>query len=85
MTARGRPPLGARHADKLEGSEQASERLGLILRTISGEVTVAEACALLEVSEAHFHRLRDQALQGALAALEPKPPGRPPEPVDPLL
>jgi hypothetical protein len=74
---RGRPPKGAEHALSVEGSDEAKERLALILRTVSGEVTVSQACAQLQVSEAHFHRLRERALQGAAAALESKPVGRP--------
>ena len=32
----------------------------------------------LGVTESHFHRLREKALEGAAAALEPRPAGRPP-------
>ena len=36
-----------------------------------------EACAQLEVGEVRFNQLRQEALQGALATIEPKPAGRP--------
>jgi hypothetical protein len=48
-----------------------------ILETVSGQKTIPEACAELEIGEAMFHRIRDQALAAALEALQPKPMGRP--------
>ena len=57
---------------------EAKERLERILKTLNGELTVAEASAELGVSEAHFHRLRKRALAGAVEALEARPAGRPP-------
>ena len=85
-TTRGRPPRGAAHAQRADGSAAAKERLTLILKTLSGERTVAQAAAQLGVTETHFHRLRERALQGAAEALEPRPSGRPragPQAVDP--
>jgi hypothetical protein len=82
MKRRGRPGLGVRHADALDGSGDAKERLALILETVTGERSVADAAAALDVSEAHFHRLRERALQGAVQALEPRPSGRPAAVVD---
>ena len=76
---KGRPSLGPALADKVEGSEQAKERLKLILQTIAGELSVADACKQLGLSEARFHELRQQWMQDACAALEPKPLGRPKE------
>lgn len=78
MARRGRPPLKAAHARRVEGSAEAKERLELILETLSGERSVADACEALGVSEAHFHRLRERALSGAAEALEARPAGRPP-------
>lgn len=77
MTLRGRPSLGVGHVDRLEGDLLTKERLQTILRVLGGELRVTDACATLGVSEAQFHRLRERALQGALTALEPRPPGRP--------
>ena len=77
--SRGRPPSGPSLADKVEGSEQAKERLKVILQTISGEVSIPDACAKLGLSEARFHELRQEWMQAACSALEPKPVGRPKE------
>jgi len=73
----GRPPDGVRHVDRLEGPRAQKERLRVILETLTGERSVAEACEVLGVSMARFHALRRQALQGALEALAPRPRGRP--------
>lgn len=74
---RGRPPLGAGHVDGLDGSESSKERLRLILETLSGELTIAQACDQLGIGETRYHKLRREALSGALDALEPRAPGRP--------
>jgi hypothetical protein len=63
--------------DKLEGSDLAKRRVKVVLETISGEKTVAEACKALGIGEARFHELRARVLAGALAASEPGRPGRP--------
>lgn len=76
--ARGRKALGPRKALRMEGSDEAKRRLRVILETIAGRWTVADACRELGISEARFHQLRDGALKGALGALEPGPVGRPP-------
>lgn len=77
---RGRLALGAGHVHKFQASEQAKTRLELILQTLSGEKTIEDACLALSISEAAFHKLRDQTLAAALANLEPKPKGRPRKP-----
>jgi transposase-like protein len=68
--------------DGADGSDEAKQRLRAILRTLSGELSVSEACAQLGVSEPHFHRLRRDALTGAAEALEPRPAGRPAQQLD---
>lgn len=73
----GRPPRGWNHIDDLEGPETLKQRLRVILETVGGERTVREACEALQVSEARFHALRLQVLEGALASLTPGRPGRP--------
>jgi hypothetical protein len=83
MARRGRPPKGAELVDSLGGEELARSRLKVILRTLSGELSVQQACAELGVGESRFHELRSQALGGALAGLEPKSAGRKPTPVPP--
>jgi uncharacterized small protein (DUF1192 family) len=59
-------------------SPEAKHRLRVILRTIAGEMTVAEACAELGIGESRFHALRKDVLTRAAEALEPRPAGRPP-------
>ena len=83
MSRRGRKPLGAEHVTQLAGSETACERLSLIMRALAGELSVPDACAALGIGESRFHQLRQEALQGALEALEPRPTGRPPQPPAP--
>jgi hypothetical protein len=82
MERRGRPGLGVDHVDRADGSDEAKQRLKAILQTLSGALSVSEACALLGVSEPHFARLRERALSGAAEALEPRPAGRPAEVLD---
>jgi hypothetical protein len=75
-----RPNKGILHVESLEGDEASKRRLRAVLATISGELSVEEACALLCVSPSRFHELREEALSGALEALSPRPAGRPPAP-----
>ena len=51
--------------------------------TITGQMTVPEACEQLGVGESRFHDLRHQTLQATLEALEPRPLGRPAKPISP--
>jgi transposase-like protein len=83
MERRGRPGLGTEHVERVESSDETKQRLKVILQTLSGELSVVEACEKLGVSEPHFHRLRERALTGAAEALEPRPAGRPAEVVEP--
>ena len=72
-----RPPEGVGHVDRLDGPEELKWRLRVLLDTLAGRVSVAQACEELGVSESRLHELRRQALVGALGALMPKPSGRP--------
>ena len=72
-----RPPEGVGHVDRLDGPEDLKRRLRVLLETLSGRVSVAQACEELGVSESRLHELRREALEGALGALMPKPAGRP--------
>lgn len=83
MSKRGRPPERLRHVDKLEGDATSKERLKVILRTLFGELSVEAACCELGLSEARFHALRQQVLEGAVKSLEPGPVGRPPKRISP--
>jgi len=63
--------------DKFTGSEEAKEKLKVIVGTLTGERTVEEACAHLGVSEARLYQMRDEVLLSGLMAVEPRPNGRP--------
>lgn len=77
---RGRPVKGSELVEGLEASAGARLRLRLVIETISGSVTVAEACRELGIGESRFYAMRREALAGAAAGLEPSPAGRPPKP-----
>jgi transposase-like protein len=77
MRRRGRPGQGLGHIDPLEGSAASKHRLRVMLTSLSGELTVEQACRELGLGPARFHVLRRQALEGALAGLSPKRRGRP--------
>jgi transposase-like protein len=81
--ARGRKPMGPKLVEGLDASEAARHRLRVILETITGEVSVPEACEKLSVSEAGFHKLRSQFMQDAVGLLEPKKRGRKPKETSP--
>jgi transposase-like protein len=72
-----RPPEGVGHVERLAGPEDLKRRLRVLLDTLAGRVSVAQACEELGVSESRLHELRREALVGALGALMPKPAGRP--------
>jgi transposase-like protein len=74
---RGRRPAGPEYVDKLNGSNRSKQRLRVILQTLSGELSVQEACTILGIKEVRFHQLRQRALQGSLNELEPRAAGRP--------
>ena len=73
---RGRPIKGLDNIEKLEGSEAAKERLKLVLGTLTGEISVEEACKVLGISRSRLFEIRKQALEGALKELQPSTPGR---------
>ena len=58
----------------------AKERLKIIMETVSGSLSIVEACGKLQISEAAFHKMRKKALREALISLEPGTVGRPPRP-----
>jgi len=80
---RGRKPGGPALADKVDGSESARLRLRVILETMSGDLSVEDACKRLAISEAMFYKLRSQFLQDAVGLLEPRKPGRKKQEPDP--
>jgi len=75
---RGRRPAGPEYVEQLNASGEAKQRLRAVLETLAGRLRVHEACAQLGIGPVRFHALRHSVLQAALAALEPRPAGRPP-------
>jgi hypothetical protein len=75
---RGRRPAGPEIVEQLQGSAQARLRLRVVLETLAGRLRVQEACEQLGVGPVRFHEIRKAVLEAALAALEPRPAGRPP-------
>lgn len=73
----GRKPAGPKLVDDLPGSEFAKKRLQQILRTISGEATIEEACEELQISRSRFYDLRQSLLEDMVDRLEPRSAGRP--------
>ena len=74
---RGRKPSGSGLVEGIEGSDMAKARVGAILDCLSGRKKIDEATEELGIHQALFFRMRGQALNAAVAALEPKPMGRP--------
>src|SRR5579872_1041885 len=79
MSRAGRKPKRLEHLEKVQASPLARSRLKWILATLSGEATIPQACAALEINEARFHKVRTDWLQAAADSLEPAPLGRPPK------
>src|SRR5271166_3424294 len=77
MSRVGRKPQGAELVDTLGGSEHAKARLKAFLETLSGELTVDEACEQLGICASRFFDQRNAWLHGSLELLEPRLPGRP--------
>jgi hypothetical protein len=74
---RGRPVKGAELVNNLDGSQHAKQRAALILQTLTGAVTIPQACEQLGIGEAAFHKLRARTLQEMVEGLEPRQVGRP--------
>jgi hypothetical protein len=66
--------------DNLDGSDIARERVAILLKTFTREREFQQGAAELGITPQRFHELRSQILQGAVAAAEPRPLGRPAEP-----
>ena len=75
---RGRRPGGPELADRQDGSARARERMRLILETIAGRTSVTEARQQLGICTQRFEAIRAEVIRAGIAALEPKPLGRPP-------
>ena len=79
----GRPAAGPGFAERLQGSELACQRMRVVLETMASRKRVQDACAELGICEQRFETIRQQAIQAGVAALEPKPAGRPPRAAEP--
>ena len=75
-----RPPTGPDLVHRLNGSADAKHRAQIILETIAGTRSIEDAGMALDCNTAYVHRLRDQLLDGMIAAAEPRIPGRKPAP-----
>jgi hypothetical protein len=75
--ARGRPIVGVDLIERLDGPRALRRDVRIVLATIAGGLTIAQACAALGVGRSRFHALRWRVLTGALEALRPRPRGRP--------
>ena len=61
----------------IRASDVARERVRVVLLTLAGPWSVADALERMSISRTRFQDLRRRMLEGALAALEPRPRGRP--------
>lgn len=77
-----RSELGCLLAD-LPASEEARQRLEVIVETLLGQIRVAQACEGLRIGRTRFQDLRKRVLEAALGALEARPAGRPRRPRPP--
>ncbi len=59
-----------------QGSGEAKQRAAAILEVLAGTRTPAEAAGALGTSVPRYYLLEQRALQGLLAACEPRPKGR---------
>jgi hypothetical protein len=78
MSHAGRKPQGPALVRHMDGSDQAKQRLEILLATIAGSLSIDEACRELGIEHSMLFRLRTEVLEAALAQLEPRPRGRPP-------
>jgi hypothetical protein len=72
--------MGVALVERLAGPRGQRRQLRIVLGTIAGTLTLAHACAALGIGRARLHQLRWRVLEGAFAALEPRPRGRPRQP-----
>lgn len=74
---RGRPPGPRRLPARLGASAQARRQAALILDVLAGARTPTAAAAVLEVPPVRYYQLEARAVDGLVAACEPRTPGRP--------
>ena len=75
--ARGRPIAGVNLVDHFDAPRAVRRRVRVVLATVAGQLSIADACAQLGVHRTRFHALRAQVLRGALEAVGGRARGRP--------
>jgi transposase len=66
----------------MENADKARERLSVVMRVLSGQLSVTEAAATLGISRKSYYEWQERALAGMQEALTNRPAGRKPAPVD---
>jgi hypothetical protein len=77
MKRKGCKPQGIALVERFDSSPQALERARVTLATITGEMTIGQACQRLGLCAARVYRLRADGLQDYVDRCEPRPAGRP--------
>jgi hypothetical protein len=75
---RGRPPGPPRLPARPNASEQARRQAALILDVLAGVRTPLAAATVLEVAPVRYYQLEARAVDGLIAACEPRSRGRQP-------
>jgi hypothetical protein len=72
-------PRKAKASHSVRGGTSEANRLAVvILEVLAGQRTPTEAAALLELSLPRYYQLETRAVEGLVAALEPRPLGKQP-------
>jgi hypothetical protein len=80
-SATARPPSAPKRAHGVQGGTSEANRLAVVvLEVLAGGRTTLEAAAALGVALPRYYQLEIRALQGMVAALEPRPKVRQPSP-----
>ena len=66
----------------MEDVDKARERLSVVVRVLSGQLSVTEAAAILGISRKSYYEWQERALAGMQEALTDRPAGRKAAPVD---
>ncbi len=69
--------MGPALVQNLDGSDRAKQRLEVILATITGQMTIDQACECLVIGPSRFYQMRTEVLEASLKHLEPRLIGRP--------
>ena len=79
----GRPSEGLGMIERLGGgTAESRRRLDVIVRSLSGDLTVEQACGELGLEKSRFHEIRRAFLLAAPTLLEPGVPGPVPRSVN---